>query len=75
MYKKLYVMKYAISVGSEDEESDSNFDQRSAVDGARDDNDEVITDADEVESDTDIGQVVNLEKFEEETSGKYLKEL
>ena len=75
MYKKVYVMKDASSVGSEDEESDSNFEQRSVVDGASDDNDEVIPDSDEVESDTDIGQVVNPSKVEEETWGKYLKEL
>ena len=58
MHKKVYVVKDAISIGSEDEESDRNFEQRSAVDEASDDNYEVIPDADEVESDTEIGQVV-----------------
>ena len=58
MYKKVYPVKDARSVGSEDEESDSDFGQPSVVDGTSDDNDEVIPDADEVESDIDIGQVV-----------------
>ena len=59
MYKKVRVVKDAISVGSEYEESDSNLEQWSAVDGARDNNDDFTPDADKVESDTDIGQVVN----------------
>ena len=75
MYKKLYIVKYTSSVGREDEESDNDFEQRSGVDIASKNNDEVIPDADEVEYNTDIGQVVNPEKFEEETSGKYFKEL
>ena len=75
MYKKVYVMKDASSVGSEDEESNSNSEQRSAVDRYRDENDEVIPDADEVESDTDIGPFFNPSQFEEEISGKYFKEL
>ena len=75
MYKKVYVVKDTSSVGSEDEESNRDFKQRSAVDGASDDNDEFIPDADELESDTDIGQVVKPAQFEEEISGKYFKEL
>ena len=75
MHKKVYVVKDAISVRSEDEESNSDFEQQSAVDGASNDNDEVIPDADEVESDTDIGQFFNPSQFEQETSGKYFKEL
>ena len=58
MYKKLYIVKYTSSVGREDEESDNDFEQRSGVDIASKNNDEVIPDADEVESDIDIGQVV-----------------
>ena len=73
MYKKVRVVKDAISVGSEYEESDSNLEQWSAVDGARDNNDDFIPDVDKVESDTDIGQVVNRAQFEEKTSGKYFK--
>ena len=65
MYKKMYAVKDSSSVGSEDEESDINFEQQSALDGARDNNDEVIPDADKVESDTDIGQVVKPAQFEE----------
>ena len=45
------------------------------VDRASGNYNEVIPDADEVESDTDIGQVVKPAQFEEETSGKYFKEL
>ena len=75
MYKKLYIVKYTSSVGREDEESDNDFEQRSGVDIASKNNDEVIPDADEVESDTDIGQFFNPSQFEQETSGKYFKEL
>ena len=75
MYKKLYIVKYTSSVGREDEESDNDFEQRSGVDIASKNNDEVIPDADEVESDIDIGQVVKTAQFEEETSGKYFKQL
>ena len=57
MYKKVYAMKDASIVRSEDEESDSDFEQQSAVDGANGNNDEVIPDADEVDSNTDIGKV------------------
>ena len=65
MYKKVYVVKDSRSVGSEDEESNSDFEQRSAVDGASDNNYELIPDEDEVESDTNIGQVVKPSQFEE----------
>ena len=75
MYKKVYVVKDSIIVGSGDEESNSNFEQRIEVDRASDNNDEVIPDGDEVESNTDLGKVVKPAQFEEETSGKYFKEL
>ena len=52
MCKKVYVVKDDSSVGSEDEEINSDFEQQSAVDGAIYDNDEVIPDADEVEYNT-----------------------
>ena len=68
-------MKDASIVRSEDEESDSDFEQQSAVDGANGNNDEVIPDADEVDSNTDIGKVFKPAQFEEETSGKKFKEL
>ena len=58
-------MKDYSSVGSEEEESNSDFEQWSAVDGDSDDNYEFIPDADEVESDTNIGQVVKPAQFEE----------
>ena len=65
MYKKVYVVKDFRRVGIEDEESNSDFEQRSAVDGASDNNYELIPDEDEVESDTNIGQVVKPSQFEE----------
>ena len=46
MYKKVYVVKDASSIGSEYEESDSKFEQRSAVGGAIGNNYEVIPDVD-----------------------------
>ena len=58
MYKKVYVVKDASSVGSEDKESDRDFEKRSEVDGSSNDNDELIPDVDDVGSDTGIGQVV-----------------
>ena len=75
MYKKVYIVKDASSVRSEDEQSNSDFEQRNTVDGAIDDSGEVIPDADEVGYDTDIGQVFKPAQFEEETLGKYFKEL
>ena len=75
MYKKVYVVKCARSVRSEYEESNRDFEQRSAVDRASDNIDEFVPNADEVESDTDIGQVVKPAQFEEEISGKYFKDL
>ena len=65
MYKKVYIVKDARSAGNEYAESNSDFEQRSSVEGVSDGYDEVITDADEVKSDTDIGQVFKPSKFEE----------
>ena len=70
VYKKVYIVKDSSSDRSGYEESDSDFEQRSLVE-----NDEFIPDADKVESDTNICQVVNPAQFEEETSWKYFKEL